>query len=72
MNNDLELELIWKIDGAAREEYLKKLKKLMIFSNKNEWSTMETVKIYRTQIGVEQQFRGLSKRSMINLISMYH
>jgi len=69
--NGSELELTWKIDDTAREEYLKDLGKALIFSNRNEWSTLEIVKIYRAQIDVERQFKELNKRDRISVMPMY-
>ena len=70
-NNSSELELTWRIDDAAREEYLKNLGKSIIFSNRNEWSTLEIVKTYRAQIDVERQFKELNKRGRISVMPMY-
>lgn len=71
INNGLELQLTWGIDDVAREEYLKKLGKSIIFSNRNEWSTLEIVKTYRAQNKVEQQFKELNKRGRISVMPMY-
>ena len=65
------LELTWKIDGTAREEYLKDLGKSIIFSSRNEWSTLKIVKTYRAQIDVERQFKELNKRDRISVMPMY-
>jgi len=65
------LELTWKIDDTAREEYLKNLGKSIIFSSRNEWSTLEIVKTYRAQIDVERQFKELNKRGRISVMPMY-
>ena len=65
------LELTWKIDDVARKEYLKNLGKSIIFSNRNEWSTLEIVKTYRAQIKVEQQFKELNKRGRISVMPMH-
>jgi len=69
--NSSELELTWKIDDTAREEYLKNLGKSIIFSNRNGWSTLEIVKTYRAQIDVERQFKELNKRGRISVMPMY-
>jgi len=69
--NSSELELTWKIDAASREEYVKNLGKSIIFSNRNEWSTLEIVKAYRAQIDVEKQFKELNKRGRISVMPMY-
>jgi len=66
-----ELELTWKIDDTARKEYLKDLGKSLIFSSRNEWSTLEIVKTYRAQIDVERQFKELNKRDRISVMPMY-
>ena len=66
-----ELEITWKIDDAAREEYLKDLGKSIIFSSRNEWSMLEIVKTYRAQIDVERQFKELNKRGKISVMPMY-
>ena len=71
IHNDLELELTWKIDETAREEYLKNLGKSIIFSSRNEWSTLEIVKTYRAQIDVERQFKELNKRGRISVMPIY-
>jgi transposase len=71
ISNGLELELTWKIDAAAREGYLKDLGKSLIFSSRNEWSTLEIVKTYRAQIDVERQFKELNKRDRISVMPMY-
>ncbi len=65
------LEITWKIDAAAREEYLKDLGKSIIFSSRNEWSMLEIVKTYRAQIKVEQQFKELNKRDRLSVMPMY-
>ena len=69
--NSSELELTWKIDATARKEYLKNLGKSLIFSNRNEWSTLEIVKTYRAQIDVERQFKELNKRDRLSVMPMY-
>ena len=66
-----ELELTWKIDVTTRKEYLKDLGKSLIFSSRNEWSTLEIVKMYRAQIDVERQFKELNKRDRISVMPMY-
>jgi len=71
INNGSELEISWEIDAAAREEYLKNFGKSLIFSNRNEWSTLEIVKTYRAQIDVERQFKELNKRGRISIMPMY-
>ena len=70
-NNGLELELTWSIDDADREEYLKNLGKSIIFSNRNEWSTLEIVKTYQAQIDVKRQLKALNKRGKISVMPMY-
>ena len=65
------LEITWKIDNTAREDYLKDLGKSIIFSSRNEWSTLEIVKTYRAQIDVERQFKELNKRNRISVMPMY-
>ncbi len=65
------LELTWKIDDTAREEYLKNLGKSIIFSSRNEWSILEIVKTYRAQNKVEQQFKKLNKRDRISVMPMH-
>ncbi len=61
------LEIMWKIDDTAREEYLKDLGKSLIFSNRNEWSILEIVKTYRAQNDVERQFKELNKRDRLSV-----
>ncbi len=65
------LELTWKIDDTAREEYLKDLGKSLIFSNRNEWSILDIVKTYRVQNYVERQFKELNKRDRLSIMPMY-
>ena len=65
------LEITWKIDDSAREVYLKPLGKSIIFSNRNEWSTLEIVKTYRAQNDVERQFMELNKRERLSVMPMY-
>ena len=65
------LEVTWRIDVAAREEYLKDLGKSIIFSSRNEWNTLKIVKIYRAQIDLERQFKELNKRDRISVMPMY-
>jgi len=65
------LEITWKIDDTAREDYLKDLGKSLIFSSRNEWSMLEIVKTYRAQIDVERQFKELNKRGRISVMPMY-
>jgi len=65
------LEIMWKIDETAREEHLKDLGKSLIFSSRNEWSTLEIVKTYRAQIDVERQFKELNKRDRLSIMPMY-
>ena len=71
LQNGLELQLTWRIDDVIRKEYLKNFGKSIIFSNRNEWSTLEIVKTYRAQIKVEDQFKELNKRGRINVMPMY-
>jgi len=65
------LEITWKIDDTAREDYLKDLGKSIIFSSRNEWSMLEIVKTYRAQIDVERQFKELNKRNRISVMPVY-
>ncbi len=65
------LEITWKIDETAREEYLKDFGKSLIFSSRNEWSTLEIVKTYRAQIDMERQFKELNKRDRLSIMPMY-
>ncbi|MFO8018990.1 MAG: IS1634 family transposase [Promethearchaeia archaeon] len=65
------LKIAWKLDEKAREESLKPLGKSLIFSNRNEWSTLEIVRTYRAQINVERQFKELNKRERISVMPMY-
>jgi len=65
------LEITWKIDDTAREDYLKDLGKSLIFSNRNEWSTLDIVKTYRVQNYVERQFKELNKRERFSIMPMY-
>ena len=65
------LEITWKIDDTAREEYLKDLGKSLIFSNRNEWSTLDIVKTYRVQNYVERQFKELNKRDRLSIMPIY-
>ncbi|KKK45182.1 hypothetical protein LCGC14_2052910 [marine sediment metagenome] len=65
------LEIMWKIDDTTREEYLKDLGKSIIFSSRNEWSTIEIVKTYRAQFKVEQQFKELNKKDRFSVMPMY-
>ena len=71
IKNSSELEITWEIDADARKGYLKDLGKSLIFSNRNEWSTLEIVKTYRAQIDVERQFKELNKRGRISVMPMY-
>jgi len=65
------LEITWKIDDTAWEDYLKDLGKSIIFSSRNEWSMLEIVKTYRAQIDVERQFKELNKRGRISVMPVY-
>ncbi|MBD3342283.1 MAG: IS1634 family transposase [Candidatus Lokiarchaeota archaeon] len=65
------LKITWKIDSAARDEYLRLLGKTLIFSSRNEWSTVDIVKTYRAQIDVERQFKELNKRERLSIMPMY-
>ncbi len=65
------LGVTWKIDDTARKEYLKPLGKSLIFSSRNEWSTLEIVKTYRAQNDVERQFKELNKRDRLSIMPMY-
>jgi transposase len=69
--NGSELKVAWKIDSAAREGYLNHLGKSILFSDRNEWSTLNIVKSYRAQIKVEQQFKELNKRGRISVMPVY-
>jgi len=70
-SNGVELEMSWNIDAAARETSMKNLGKSLIFSNRNEWSTLEIVKTYRDQIKVENQFKELNKKDRISVMPMF-
>ncbi|MHA1149413.1 MAG: IS1634 family transposase [Promethearchaeota archaeon] len=65
------LKISWKIDSVARDEYLRALGKSLIFSSRNEWSTLDIVKTYRAQIDVERQFKELNKRERLSIMPMY-
>jgi len=65
------LKITWKIDHAARDEFLKLLGKSIIFSSRNEWSALEIVRTYRAQIDVERQFKELNKRDRISVMPIY-
>ena len=65
------LKITWKLDHGARDEYLKPLGKTLIFSSRNEWSTLDIVKTYRAQIDVEEQFKELNKRDRFSIMPMY-
>ena len=65
------LKITWKIDDAARKDYLKDLGKSIIFSSRNEWSMLEIIKTYRAQIDVERQFKELNKRNRISVMPVY-
>ncbi len=66
------LRLSWKIDEVARAEALKDAGKSFIFTNQNKWSTVDIVKTYRAQKGVEDQFKSLNNREQISVMPMYH
>ncbi len=65
------LEVTWKVDDTVRDEYLKPMGKSLVFSSRNEWSTLEIVKTYRAQIDVERQFKELNKRDRISVQPVY-
>ena len=65
------LKITWKLEDSARKEHVKPLGKSIIFSNRNDWSTLEIVKTYRAQIDVERQFKELNKRDRISVMPMY-
>jgi len=71
VEKNIDLSVSWKIDDTARKEYLKTLGKSLIFSNRNEWNTLEIVKTYRAQIKVEKQFEELNKRDCISVMPMF-
>jgi len=50
---------------------LKNIGKSLIFSSRNEWSTLKIVKTYRAQTKVERQFKELNKRCRISVMPMY-
>jgi transposase len=66
------LRLTWNIDEAARAEVLQDAGKSFIFTNQNKWSTVDIVKTYRAQKGVEDQFKALNDREQISVMPMYH
>jgi len=66
------LRLTWNIDDAAREEALKDAGKSFIFTNQNKWSTVDIVRTYRAQKGVEDQFKALNDREQISVMPMFH
>jgi transposase len=65
------LKITWKIDDSAREVYVKPLGKSIIFSSRNEWSTLEIVKTYRAQNDVERQFKELNKRERLSVMPVH-
>src|SRR5271157_456788 len=66
------LKLTWSIDQAARTEALKDAGKSFIFTNRNTWSTVDIVKTYRGQKGVEDQFKELNNRQEVSVMPIYH
>jgi transposase len=67
-----ELQITWYVDAVARDEALKDAGKSIIFTNQNTWSTVDIVKTYRAQKGVEDQFKALNNRNRIAVMPMYH
>lgn len=67
-----ELQISWNVDSSAREEALKGAGKSFIFTNRNRWRTVDIVKTYRAQKGVEDQFKALNNRNRIAVMPMYH
>lgn len=65
------LKITWELDQGARDDYLRPLGKTLIFSNRNEWSTLDIVKTYRAQSAVEQQFEELNSRDRFSIMPMY-
>jgi transposase len=66
------LQLTWHVDDDARTEALKDAGKSFIFTNQNKWSTVDIVKTYRSQRGVEDQFKEFNDRDRIRVMPMYH
>jgi transposase len=70
--NGDDLQLTWRIDDDARKMAMRELGKTIIFSDRNEWSLVDIVKTYRSQKGVEEQFKKLNKRNELSVMPMYH
>jgi transposase len=66
------LQLSWHVDDDARTEALKDAGKSFIFTNQNKWSTVDIVKTYRAQKGIEDQFKEFNDRDRIRVMPMYH
>nr|MDO8088320.1 IS1634 family transposase [Candidatus Sigynarchaeum springense]MDO8117648.1 IS1634 family transposase [Candidatus Sigynarchaeota archaeon] len=66
------LQLEWHVDAAARGEAVKEMGKSFIFTNRNEWTTVDIAKTYRAQKGVEDQFKALNDRDSISVMPIYH
>jgi len=67
-----KLQVTWSVDDDARDEALNDAGKSFIFTNQNKWSTVDIVKTYRAQKGVEDQFKALNNRNRISVMPMYH
>jgi transposase len=66
------LQLEWHVDADARGDAVKDMGKSFIFTNRNEWTTVDIAKTYRAQKGVEDQFKALNDRDSISVMPMYH
>jgi transposase len=66
------LELSWRVDDDARAEAAKGLGKSFLFTNRNDWTTLEIAKTYRAQKGVEDQFKELNARDRVSVMPVYH
>nr|MDO8115964.1 hypothetical protein [Candidatus Sigynarchaeota archaeon] len=60
------------MDDDARVEALKGAGKSFIFTNNNKWSTVDIVRTYRAQKGVEDQFKEFNNRDRIRVMPIYH
>jgi transposase len=67
-----KLLMEWNVDAIAKNHALKGAGKSFIFTNQNAWSTTDIVKTYRSQKGVEDQFKAFNNRNRISVMPMYH
>ena len=68
-----ELRLTWRTDTAARQRLERRLfGKRILFTNRDDWPTLEVVAAYRSQNQVESGFRQMKDPHVVSFGPLRH